>query len=105
MKESIFCNIADFVYLKSTESEIGDSKGTQTALLMHSKNTQGTWTLGYSSTWGTCALEGDLGTRATGTLRHLSTRARKGHLDKQALRHSGTGALDALEALYLADSL
>ena len=77
ISESIFCNVPDYFYLKSTQRETRHSKGTPRAL-GHSKVTR--------------TLEG-----------HLGTRTLEGHLGTWALKgHSGNRAL---QALYLANSL
>ena len=71
-------------------------------LSRHSKtwNTQGT-----QETWRALGHWRHSGTwRALWHSRHLGIRALKKHSGTQALGHSGTWALEALEALYLADS-
>ena len=51
------------------------------------------------------ALRYSKDTWALKALRYLGTRGFEGNLGTQALRHSGTWTLEALEALYLKDSL
>ena len=69
---------------------LSHSKGTRA--IGHSRHLKGTWELGNSRHLDTWAL------------RQLSTRTLEEHLGTQTLRQSKTWALEALEALYLADS-
>ena len=85
---------------KSTQREIGHSKGTPMVLQGHlgtraleehlgnpraleQLGTQCTCALGHSSTRGIRGIEGLLGTRALKALGHLGTQALEGNLDIQ----------------------
>ena len=66
--------------------------------------TQGTWALGHLRHSGTSRALGLSGTQGNWEFDLSGTRALERHLGTWALRHSGTLSLEALEALYLADS-
>ena len=68
------------------------------------QGTQGTWPLGYLRRLGTRRALRHSGTRASKALGHLGTQALGHSGTRKALGHSSTVALNALEALYLADS-
>ena len=89
--------------------------GTERALQGHSEDIQelkalgylgfqGTWVLGHSRHFGTSALKA-FGHLGIWTLGHLGTFALVPSKGTWALRFSDTLAVEALEALYLADSL
>ena len=93
LKSPFLAILQTFFYSKCTQKEIGHSKGTQTSLEGHSKDT---WELGHSRHLGSPPLEGHTSTHGTWAL---------GHSDTWAPGHSKcTWALEALDALCLADS-
>ena len=85
--------------MKSTWA-LGQSKHYGTWALEAVRHSNGTWELRHSRHLGTQVFKtlGHLGTQVLGTWEF------EGHLGTRSLRHSGTWAREALEALYLANS-
>ena len=79
INESSFCNVAIFFYLKSTQREIGTSKGTRKALQVHSNITP-----------RALQVHSGVTPRALQVHSNITPRVLKGHLDPWALGHSGT---------------